>query len=129
MYRDGIGLSIDQAEEDASWERGLAKAIAAVLACALLIALCGRLLSCQPQGQEATAAQPAGIVSLELSTQNAALMHRSGLPTKADVMQWHTHGQWGYYEGGVLYAYDDLPGAGKAWDELYGIEDNPAFEK
>ena len=44
-------------------------------------------------------------------------------------MQWHVHGQWGYYEDGKLYAFDELPGSAATWDELYGIEDNPAFDK
>lgn len=66
---------------------------------------------------------------LVLDCSNAYQMHRYGLPTKADCMQYHVHGQWGYYMAGDLYAYDDLPGGSDAWDKLYGIEDNPAFDK
>lgn len=129
MAYDINGKAYDPTDQD--WQRGLSKAIAAILACALVTAMCGSFLSCHPQEQEVAVAQPEnGIVRLELSTSSAALMHRYGLPTKADVMQWHTHGQWGYYQGGVLYAYDELPGDGAAWDELYGIDPhNPAFDK
>lgn len=68
--------------------------------------------------------------SLTLDASNAALMHKYGLPTKADVMQYHVHGQWGFFLGGTLYAYDRLPGDSKAWDEMYEIDsNNPAFDK
>ena len=69
---------------------------------------------------------------LVLDTGNAALMHSYGLPTKDDVMNFHLGGRWGYYQvtelGDELCAYDELPGAAGAWDELYGVDaSNPAF--
>ena len=64
-----------------------------------------------------------------LDTSNAARMHNLGLPTKEDVMQWHIHGQWGYYEYGTQVSYADLPGDPAFWDKLYGIEPNPNFDK
>ena len=59
---------------------------------------------------------------LNVDTSNAALMHRYGLPTKADCMEYHVHGQWGYYIDGMLYAYDRLPGLSESWDSLYEID-------
>lgn len=67
---------------------------------------------------------------LNIDTSNAALMHSYGLPTKADCMEYHVHGQWGYYIDGMLYAYDRLPGLSESWDSLYEIDsDNPGFDK
>lgn len=67
---------------------------------------------------------------LTLDTSNNALMHRYGLPTKADCMEWHVHGQWGFWDNGRLIAFDELPGDSRAWDALYGIDsDNKAFDK
>ena len=56
-------------------------------------------------------------------------MHEHGLPTKADVMEWHVHGSWSYQLDGEVRTYWELPGRASAWDELYGIDDNPAFDK
>lgn len=66
---------------------------------------------------------------LTLDCNNAALMHAYGLPTKADVMEYHMHGQWGYYDKDTLKAFDELPGIDGRWDAFYGIEDNPDFDK
>ena len=67
---------------------------------------------------------------LNIDTSNAALMHQYGLPTKADCMEYHVHGQWGYYIDGMLYAYDRLPGLSESWDSLYEIDsNNPGFDK
>lgn len=72
-------------------------------------------------------AEPAKGISID--TSNSALMHSYGMPTKEDVMEWHMHGQWGYWEDGRLCAFDELPGRAERWDSLYGIEPNPAFDK
>ena len=81
------------------------------------------------QGQTAEPQEPEGTYTLQLDCNNAAQMHAHGLPTKADVMEYHIHGQWAYYMDGVLMAFDRLPGSAETWDTLYQIEPNPAFDK
>lgn len=104
---------------------GIIKAAAAAIACILLIAVCWRIAATQP---ETVDNQPT--YRLVLDCGNAALMHAYGMPTKADVMEWHMSGRWGWIEDGRLIAFDELPGDSRAWDELYGIDsDNPAFDK
>ena len=56
-------------------------------------------------------------------------MHMHGLPTKEDVVHYHVTGTWGYSDGGRIRMYDELPGSAERWDELYGIEPNPAYRK
>ena len=103
---------------------GFAKGIGILLVvCAAILAMCGILNDSTPQPT------PEPTYELNLDCTNAAEMHAWGLPTKADVMQYHVHGQWGFYQDGALMAFDDLPGMNDRWDRLYGIEDNPAFDK
>lgn len=67
------------------------------------------------------------ILSVDIT--NAAQMHEYGLPTKADVIEWHVHGQWAYMANGHSYVYAELPGGNATWDELYQIGNNPVFVK
>lgn len=98
------------------------KAIAAALACVLAIVLFSAYLAATPTEPEPT-------YTINLDCNNSALMHEHGLPTKADVMEWHVHGSWSYQLDGEVRTYWELPGRASAWDELYGIDDNPAFDK
>ena len=101
---------------------GLAKAIAAALACILAIVAIGCATG--------AAVEPSGpTYALYLDCSNNALMHEHGLPTKADVMEWHVHGSWSYQLDGDMRTYWELPGRASTWDELYGIEENPTFKK
>ena len=69
-------------------------------------------------------------VDITLNTDNAAQMHKYGLPTKSDVMAYHMYGRWGWMDDGESHMYSELPGNSGTWDELYGIDpDNPAFDK
>ena len=106
----------------------IVKAVTAVIAVFLGIAVCCFILNDVPREDPADA-QPT--YTLQLDCTNAAQMHAYGLPTKADVMEWHMQGQWGYVEpGNRLHMYAELPGGKAKWDELYGIDpDNPAFDK
>lgn len=104
-----------------------AKAVAAVLLCAAVALGISAILSDAPMEEQPDEPQPT--YELRVDCSNTAQMHRYGMPTKADVMQWHVHGQWGWIERGVLVSFAELPGSAAAWDELYGIEDNPAFDK
>jgi len=109
-----------------------AKGVAALLLCvAVIFALCGIVNDSTPQATHAVQTSTVeNTKMLTLDTSNNALMHRYGLPTKADAMQWHVHGQWGFWDNGRLIAFDELPGDSRAWDSLYGIDsDNPAFDK
>lgn len=105
---------------------GFAKGVGVLLVvCAAILAMCGIVDDSTPAEP-----QPEPTYTLNLDCSNNALMHRYGMPTKSDVMEWHVHGQWGYFEGKTLVAYDELPGDSRAWDALYGIgSDNPAFDK
>lgn len=107
----------------------LMRVVAAVIASLLLIAAVGSFVL--DDAPRAVDDQPVAVdtATLSVRTNNAAEMHRYGMPTKADVMEWHYSGQWGYKAGTNYYVYADLPGESAAWDELYGIEPNPAFDK
>ena len=114
---------LDDEQDDAKIVKAVVVAVATFLAIALL---CFIFNDSEPQQQE----EPKAIDHvLILDYNNAALMHAYGMPTAEDVMYYHTHGQWGYYEGGVQMTFDDLPGRNDRWDMLYGIEKNPAFDK
>ena len=103
---------------------GIIKAVAAVIACILLIAVCGRYATTQ----DAPVDNPP-TYRLVLDCGNAAAMHKYGMPTKADVMEWHVHGSWAYMANGHSFVYADLPGGSTVWDDLYQIENNPVFKK
>ena len=103
-------------------DTGLPACIIAAAACVLAIVLLSAFLATEPQESGPTYA-------IHLDCGNAALMHEHGLPTKADVMEWHVRGSWSYQLDGQVRTYWELPGRASAWDELYGIEDNPAFDK
>lgn len=105
----------------------LYKAVGLALAAILCIGVVGfGVGSCAPQEQEAAMAETV----LSVDVNNAALMHRFGMPTKADVMEWHMSGQWGYTLGTTKYLYGSLPGDRTMWDAFYGIDPgNPAFKE
>ena len=103
------------------------KAAAALVFCVLVILLIGFVVNDAPRDDEMPV--PNTLYTLELNCSNAAEMHEYGLPTKVDVIQWHVHGSWGYYQDGKLYVSHDLPGRDDAWDALYEIGPNPAFTK
>lgn len=112
---------------DPSDNGGLIRAVAAAVACILLIAVLCHVV--QDGGGQPADATPTPTYQLTLDCGNAALMHSYGMPTKADVMEWHMTGQWGYRAGGRYFVYADLPGEQAVWDGLYQIEQNPAFDK
>lgn len=101
----------------------LVRAIGLVIAALLIIAAACFVMGDAPRESAADTSV------LTVDTSNTAEMHRWGMPTKADVMEWHMTGQWGYRAANSYYVYADLPGDSLAWDELYGIEPNPAFDK
>jgi hypothetical protein len=108
------------------------KGLAALLFCAAVALACWGIVAdstpTEQHAQEVSTEQ--GTKLLTLDTSNNALMHRYGMPTKADCMEWHVHGQWGFWDDGRLIAFDELPGDSRGWDELYGIDsDNKAFDK
>ena len=107
---------------------GFAKGLGALLlVCAVIFSISFIVQDSTP---EPVQDDPAPTYTLQLDCSNTAMMHKYGMPTKADCMQWHVHGQWGWIEDGKLYAFDELPGDSRSWDELYGIDsDNPAFDK
>lgn len=75
-------------------------------------------------------AAPASDVPINAGDERA--MHAVGLPTKADVLEWHETGHWGYgrYEDGeyVVRTFDELPDGAAVWDGIYGLDNaDPAF--
>ena len=110
------------------YEKPILLAVFSAIAAVLLIGAVCFIVGDAPREDPADA-QPT--YELRLDCSNAALMHAYGLPTKADVMEWHMQGQWGYVEpGNRLHMYAELPGGKAGWDELYGIDgSNPAFDK
>ena len=75
-------------------------------------------------------ASPVSDVPINAGDERA--MHAVGLPAKADVLEWHETGRWGYgrYEGGeyVVRTFDELPEGAAFWDDVYGLDNaDPAF--
>lgn len=97
-------------------------AVFAVIAALLIIAAAAFVISGEPR-------EDTDPHILSVNTTNTAEMHAYGLPTKADVMEWHTHGRWAYMANGHSYVYADLPGGSNVWDDLYSIDANPVFVK
>lgn len=105
----------------------LVRSICLVIAALLIIAAACFVMGDAPRE---SATKSPDTSALTVDTSNTAEMHRWGMPTKADVMEWHMTGQWGYRAANSYYVYADLPGDSLAWDELYGIDGgNPAFDK
>ena len=67
---------------------------------------------------------PVGDVPINAGDERA--MHAVGLPTRADVLEWHETGRWGYgrFEGGeyVVRTFDELPKGAAFWDGVYGLD-------
>ena len=120
MPYDINGRPIDEEDDSA-----ILKVVITVIAVFLSIALICFHLTAEPADDPVPVMQH----TLALDYNNAAIMHAYGMPTAEDVMYYHMHGQWGYYEDGIQMTFDDLPGRNDRWDMLYGIEENPAFDK
>lgn len=102
---------------------GLLKAVAAAVACILVVLLAAQLAPADAQPE------PDEPAVLTIDTSDAALMHAYGLPSEADVIHWHVHGEWGYRDcNGNVRKYDELPGEGWRWDGLYGIKWRAVFQ-
>lgn len=102
------------------------KAVVAVIVTILTIAII-----CSFIQQESVENETLPVMShtIVLDYNNAALMHAYGMPTAEDVMYYHLHGQWGYMQDGEQVTFDRLPGRADRWDVLYGIAENPKFDK
>ena len=122
-------MPYDYTDQEDAEGFSIMRVVAAVIASLLVIAAVGAFVL--DDAPRATADQPVVVdtATLSVRTNNAAEMHRYGMPTKADVMEWHMTGQWGYKIGSMFFVYGELPGTQAAWDELYGIGQNPAFDK
>ena len=69
-------------------------------------------------------------VDITLNTDNAAQMHKYGLPTKSDVLAYHMYGHWSWISNGKSHMYSQLPGDSETWDLLYDIDPhNKAFKR
>lgn len=100
----------------------VAKVVFAVVGVVLAIFLASWLVNNQSEPE------PTATYHLEFDCSNTALMHKYGLPTRADVVEYHVFGRWCTNDGEV-HVYQELPGGADPWDELYKIQDNPKFVK
>ena len=78
-------------------------------------------------GSPRTASAFGGAVSdVPINAGDERAMHEVGLPTKADVLEWHETGRWGYgrYEDGeyVVRTFTELPDGAEVWDGIYGLD-------
>ena len=97
-------------------KHGLFYAVCVALACIVAIATIGHATTPAVQEPEHEA------LVLEIDTSNAAQMHKYGLPTREDVMQYHISSRWAYQRDGVTVEVDELPGGYATWYELYGLD-------
>lgn len=117
MPYDYNGYAIDQDNAIT-----LRKVVFAVVAALLVIGIVSYIVN------DFQADEPKPTYYLEFDCSNAAQMHEYGLPTKADVIEYHVFGRWCTNDGEV-HVYQELPGGADPWDELYKIQDNPKFVK
>jgi hypothetical protein len=120
---------------DADVGIGCATVLVIVLGIPLMLAVL--LLSFQSGPVEGSASgsasEFAGAVSdVPINAGDERAMHAVGLPTRADVLEWHETGHWGYgrFEDGeyVVRTFDELPDGAEVWDEVYGLDNaDPAF--
>lgn len=102
------------------------KAAAALAFCILAILLIGGAVNAGQGGETPATGAPC---TLELDCSNAAQMHAYGLPTEADVLNWHVHGEWGYKDcNGNIQMFSRLPGETWRWDRLYDIKWRKVFQ-
>lgn len=60
--------------------------------------------------------------TLILDTGNADAMHKYGMPTAEDVMNYKMQGRWAYKDPtGRTLIFSSLPGGPVVWYDLYGI--------
>ena len=114
---------------------GCATVLVAVLGIPLIVALVvfafqGEASQPGPPNVDEEFASSVGDVPINAGDERA--MHAAGLPTRADVLEWHETGRWGYgrFEGGeyVVRTFDELPDGAAVWDEIYGLDNaDPAF--
>lgn len=108
-------------------KRSVLIALFFAVCCVVVIVLASMVVNAE--GSTEKAETPAA-VDITLNTDNAAQMHRYGLPTKSDVMAYHMYGHWGWMDDGESHMYSELPGNRGVWEELYDIDpQNKAFRK
>ena len=95
------------------------------LALALLVlSFQGEPVDCAPARSASEFSGPVNDTPINAGNERA--MHAVGLPTKADVLEWHETGRWGYgrYEDGeyVVRTFDELPKGAAFWDGVYGLD-------
>lgn len=102
------------------------------LALALLVlSFQGEPVDCAPAQSASEFSGPVNDTPINAGDERA--MHAVGLPTKADILEWHETGRWGYgqYENGeyVVRTFTELPDGAELWDDIYGLDNaDPAFK-
>ena len=115
--------------------KGCIIALVAALGIPLIVALFAFSLQGEAQKQNPSRAVDAfvdSVLDVPINAGDERAMHAAGLPTKADGLEWHETGRWGYgrYEDGeyVVRTFDELPDGAAVWDEIYGLDNaDPAF--
>ena len=96
--------------------------IAAIVAVIAIV-----IIACTVNSTDASEHNPT--YHLDFDCSNTASMHEYGLPTRADVIEYHVFGRWCIRHDGEIKVLLELPGSTEVWDALYSIQDNPKFVK
>ena len=120
---------------DADVGAGCVSVLVVALGIPLALALLVFALQDEPVDNSSSRSAPefANTVSdVPINAGDERAMHAVGLPTKADVLEWHETGRWGYgrYEDGeyVVRTFTELPDGTEVWDGIYGLDNaDPAF--
>ena len=110
-----MGRITDYIDNDESIVRAVAVAIVTFLLIALICFACNVTATESEEPQF-------GNRTLVLDCSNAAIMHKYGMPSAEDAMNYKKYGSWGYKASDdKTYIFNHLPGEAEAWYELYGI--------
>ena len=93
------------------------------LACLIIAIILAIALCCHVATEGVRPIDDMSQRTLILDTGNAASMHKYGMPTAEDAMNYKMHGVWGYKDqDGKTALFNKLPGGYQVWYELYGME-------
>ena len=108
-------MTIEDTYKEPDLGKGVIGLVCIIIAVILLIALC-----CHVATEGVRPIDDMSQRTLILDTGNAATMHKYGMPTAEDTMNYKMHGVWGYKDSaGQTVLFNKLPGGYQVWYELY----------